>query len=391
MSHRGISFTSGAVWRELRYTAHQILKEFGMGTNLLAEKITEEVICYVNTLVEKKGRPVDPQHFTYVSVSNIIGSIIFGRRFSYDDPRFKKTVKSIKTVAECAGMAGAVNFLPILKYLPGDIFKAKAIKVSWLNVKNLLAEMIFEVEGKGDNNPKEVDNGNYIFSYRDKQRKKTQSRKATSLDDEDLLKSTIDLFGAGTETVSSTIVWCLLFILHTPSVQTKIHEELDREVGQGRQPIMEDQARLPYLNAVIKETQRLSSVVPFSVMHKTSEEIKIGDFVIPNDTILIPNLDSVLHDPEIWGSDAEVFNPERFLDKDGNVIHREEFIPYSMGPRICLGDVMAKIELFLFLSFMFQRFQFVARDPLHPPTLKPNIGFTSVPTAFEIICVDRFK
>ena len=391
MGETGIVFSSGVIWKELRYTTHQILKEFGMGTNLLAERIQEEVICYVKKLVEMKGKPVDPQHFTYVSVSNIICSIMFGRRFSYDDPRFKKTVDSLNRVSECARGAGAINFLPFLKYLPGDMFKAKKIQVNWLSVKKVLAEIVFEIERQGKITAKKRNSGNYIFSYRDKQHKNKQIGNATCLDDDNLLKNIIDLFAAGTETVASSIVWCLLFILHTPSVQTKIHEELDREVGQERQPTMEDQARLPYLNAVIKETQRLSNVVPFSVMHKTSEEIKIGDFIIPKGTTLIPNLDSVLHDPEVWGSDAEIFNPDRFLDKDGNVIHREEFIPFSLGPRICVGEAMAKMELFLFLSSMFQRFQFVAKDSKNLPTLKPNIGFTSVPTAFEILCVDRFK
>ncbi|KAK3707003.1 hypothetical protein RRG08_064905 [Elysia crispata] len=84
-----------------------------------------------------------------------------------------------------------------------------------------------------------------------------------------MIKTIVDLYAAGTETVSSTIVWCVLFILQSTDVQKSIHAELDREVGQERQPTMEDQARLPYLGAVIKETQRLASTVPFSLMHKS--------------------------------------------------------------------------------------------------------------------------
>ena len=227
-----------------------------MGTNLLAERIQEEVTCYMNKLAEMKGKPVDPQHFTYVSVANIICSFAFGRRFSYEDPRFKKTVDSLKRVSECARGAGAINFFPFLKYLPGDMFKAKTIQANSSCVKKMIAEKVSEIDRKSDVSAKKDDGGSYIFSYRDKQHKKTQSGKATCLNDDNLLKSIIDLFAAGTKTVSSTILWALLFILHSPSVQTKIHEELDREVGQGRQPTMADQTRLPYLNAVIKETQR---------------------------------------------------------------------------------------------------------------------------------------
>ena len=117
--------------------------------------------------------------------------------------------------------------------------------------------------------------------------------------------------------------------------------------------------------------------------------MSVHGFTIPKGTALIPNLDSVLHDTNTWGSDAEKFNPDRFLDKDGNLIHKEEFIPFSIGPRMCLGEAMAKMELFLFLSFMFQRFKFVLQDPLKLPTLQPVIGFTSVPKPYTVQCVDR--
>ena len=391
MKETGIVFSSGATWKELRSLTLQILKEFGMGTNLLAQKIQEEVAYYVSKLVDRQGEPIDLQHFTHVSVSNVICSIIIGRRFSHDDPRFKGTVESLMRVAESSRGAAAINFLPFLKYLPGDFFQARKIEINRANVKDLLVEIVSEIERTKLTDPEKNKSRNYIFSYRRKQNEKMSAGKKTFLDDENLIKSIVDLFAAGTEIIASTIVWCLLFILHNPEVQTKIHEELDREIGQERQPTMDDQSRLPYLGAVIKESQRLSNVVPFSLMHKTSEDMPIQDFLIPKGTTVIVNLDSVLHDTKTWGSDAEKFNPDRFLDKDGNLIHREEFIPFSIGPRLCLGEAMAKMELFLFLSNMFQRFKFTLPDPLNSPTLKPNIGITSVPTSFKVLCVDRFK
>ena len=391
MGETGIVFTSGVIWKELRSATLQILKEFGMGTNLLAEKIQEEVTCYLEKLLKMRGEPVNLQHFTRVSVSNVISSIIVGKRFSHEDPRYKETVASLMRVAESSRGATAINFLPFLKYIPGDLFQAKKIQVNMTNVKDLLVEIVSEIEGTAVTGNQRYNNANFISSYRRKQQEKLQAGKRTSLDDNNMIKTIVDLYAAGTETVSSTIVWCVLFILQSTDVQKSIHAELDREVGQERQPTMEDQARLPYLGAVIKETQRLASTVPFSLMHKTSEEITVGEFVIPRGTSLIPNLDSVLHDPEIWGSDAHKFNPKRFLDTDGSFIHREEFIPFSIGPRLCLGEALGKMELFLFLSSMFQRFQFVPIDPLNLPTLKPNIGITSVPAPYEVCCLDRLN
>ncbi|GFR88959.1 cytochrome P450 2U1 [Elysia marginata] len=199
----------------------------------------------------------------------------------------------------------------------------------------------------------------------------------------------MDLFTAGTETASSTIIWCILLILHFPDVQTKIHEELDREVGLCRRPTMQDQSSLPYLRAVIKETQRLVSIVPFSLLHQTNEKITIGDYDIPKGTRVIPHLDSVLHDPHIWGPDVDVFRPERFLDNEGKVVHPEQFIPFSLGPRVCFGENMAKTELFLFLSSMFQRFRFECPDPENPPSLTPVIGLTAAFSSYKVVCLER--
>ncbi|GFO14305.1 cytochrome p450 ii f2-like protein ii [Plakobranchus ocellatus] len=391
MDNIGVAFSSGPIWKELRSTTHQILKEFGMGTNTLAERIREEVNCYVNKLADLQGEPTDIQHFTHVSVSNVISSIAIGKRFTHEDPRYQSALEDLISFAKNAKGAAAINVFPFLRHLPGDYFKARLIQKAVQNVKDMLLEIVSEVENKESAELEDDSNGNFIFSYRRKQNQKNKSGKKTFLDDANLIKTIIDLFGAGTETVSSTIVWCVLYILYNPGVQTKIHEELDRELGQEKLPNMDDQERLPYLGAVIKESQRLASILPFSVMHKTREDVTIGNYVIPKGTNVIPDLDSVLHDPKIWGDDAETFNPERFLCDDGSVLQKEEFIPFSVGGRTCVGEALAKMELFLFLSSMFQRFEFISPDPANPPSLKPNIGFTSIPSPFKLSCVDRLK
>ncbi|RUS79528.1 hypothetical protein EGW08_012696 [Elysia chlorotica] len=391
MGEAGAAFSSGVTWKENRAAVLKILREFGMGKNLLADKIQDEANCFVDQLVETKEEPIYLGHLTRVTVSNVISSIIFGRRFGYEDPRFKKVVDGMVQVLECAKGAGAINFFPFLKYLPGDMFDGKKIQAGWGKLANMIVEEIEDME-KMDGECQKVERTaeNFINSYKRRQDNQEQSGKETTLNRLHMIKNCVDLFAAGTDTLSNTIVWCILYMLHSPDVQTKIHAELDREVGQGRQPTVEDQARLPYLGAVIKETQRLANVVPHSILRKTSEEITVGEYVIPQGTTLIPNLDSVLHDPEIWGSDVMEFNPERFLDKDGALIHREELIPFSIGPRICLGEAMAKMELFLFLANLFQRFEFQAPDPQNLPTLKATVGLTAEATPFKVRCVDRF-
>ena len=223
MGETGIVFTSGVIWKELRSATLQILKEFGMGTNLLAEKIQEEVTCYLEKLIKMRGEPVNLQHFTRVSVSNVISSIIVGKRFSHEDPRYKETVASLMRVAESSRGATAINFLPFLKYIPGDLFQAKKIQVNMTNVKDLLVEIVSEIEGTAVTGNQRSNSANFISSYRRKQQEKLQAGKRTSLDDDNMIKTIVDLYAAGTETVSSTIVWCVLFILQSTDVQKSIH------------------------------------------------------------------------------------------------------------------------------------------------------------------------
>ena len=85
-----------------------------------------------------------------------------------------------------------------------------------------------------------------------------------------------------------------------------------------------------YLEATINEVLRKGSVAPFSVQHATPYDVGFRGYVIPKDAIIMPFMDSVLQDPDIWG-DPENFRPERFIGPDGKLNKPEEFIPFGTG------------------------------------------------------------
>ncbi|MEE6517777.1 hypothetical protein FKM82_028237, partial [Ascaphus truei] len=103
----------------------------------------------------------------------------------------------------------------------------------------------------------------------------------TSFTEINLLLITYELFGAGTETTSTTLRWALLFMLCYPGVQRKVQEEIDRVIGRARSPTMNDQLQMAYTSAVIHETQRLGDVLPLALPHMTFREIEIQGFIIP--------------------------------------------------------------------------------------------------------------
>lgn len=140
-------------------------------------------------------------------------------------------------------------------------------------------------------NPNNLDN--YILEYVHEIEKKRRLKQSTNLNEISLIRNIDNLFVAGTETTSSTIIWSLYFVLHNPQIQKKIYKEIEEYVGLDRVPNMSDKPKLKYLNAFIMETQRMGSLVPFALTHVCAQDTVLNGFTIPKGAQVIPNLDAV--------------------------------------------------------------------------------------------------
>jgi len=148
---------------------------------------------------------------------------------------------------------------------------------------------------------------------------------------------------------------------------------------------------MPYTEAVIMEVMRYAAMVPLAVQHRATEDVAFHGYHIPKETLIIPNLYCVLHDKSVWG-DPENFRPERFLSPDGTkIIRHESFIPFSIGKRVCLGETLARDELFLFTTSLFQRFD-VKPDPNSPrPVIEYYPAPVLIPKPKNLLLTDRLE
>lgn len=379
---KGVIFSSGPIWKEQRVVSFTILKDLGMGKNVLAERICEEVAVYVEEIAKFKGQPVDLKTLTNSCVSNVISSIIFGKRFELNDPLLLRLLQIINDFVTTFSGVSVLNFMPALKNVPGDPFKANPLISNSNELQQHLRVIINETK---DQRAKSSDS--FISLYMDQIARKQKIGQSTALNEESLVQIIDDLFGAGSETTSTTILWSLLFALHHPDVQDKIHKEIVAEIGTERSPTINDKAKLKYLSAFLLETERVANVVPF-VVHECGETASLNGYTIPKGCLVIANFVKVHADPSVW-TDPMEFRPERFLDADGNVVTKPELVPFSIGRRACLGEALAKMELFLFSAALFQRFQFLPASPNQIPPLTSVFGITLSPMNFEIRCVDR--
>ncbi|XP_029801409.1 steroid 21-hydroxylase isoform X2 [Suricata suricatta] len=181
--------------------------------------------------------------------------------------------------------------------------------------------------------------------------------------------SVVDLFIGGTETTATTLSWAVAFLLHHPEIQQRLQEELDRELGpgaSGSQVPFKDPARLPLLTATIAEVLRLRPVVPLALPHRTTRHSSILGFDIPEGMVVIPNLQGAHLDENVWERPHE-FWPDRFLVPGAS----PRVLAFGCGARVCLGEPLARLELFVVLARLLHTF--TLRPPAGPlPSLQPR-------------------
>ena len=129
---------------------------------------------------------------------------------------------------------------------------------------------------------------------------------------ESYLRNTIlDMFIAGSDTITTTLNWAMLYMILYPDIQKKVREELNANIGS-RNTKMSDRNQTPYTEAVLHEIHRKGSIAATSIFHNSTQLLSAGDYQICKDTLIIPMLRKIMHDPEYF-HEPDRFDPERYL------------------------------------------------------------------------------
>ena len=307
----------------------------------------------------------------------MICAIIFGKRYSEDEGDFLYILNSIKLIADF-DLTAPVNYLELLRLLPN---------ASLTDLKRGLEmrDYVLDKALKDHRETYDPDNlrdfTDFILSEFEKQSKEDRSTR-DCIDDINLQQILSDLFLAGIETTTTTLTWCFAFLARYPDVQDRVAEERRKILGD-RMPVLSDRGSLHYFEAVIQEVLRMASVAPLAVPHKALHSIECGGRKIPAGTQIWYNSWALHNDEREW-NEPSCFTPERFLDEQGRLMRTtdQSFLPFGAGRRVCIGEALARMELFVFLSSILYRYEILPDVEL--PDLDGEFSIVLKPKRFKV-------
>ncbi|KAF2460154.1 cytochrome P450 3A3 [Lineolata rhizophorae] len=339
---------------------------------------------------------MDALHWFNYLAFDIIGDLAFGAPFGMlekgrDEAAVQMTPDAEPTVApaievlnrrgEVSGTIGCLPALkPYAKYLPDPFFRDGIAAVE--NLAGIATARVSQrLSGQQQGAQDRVDLLARLMEGRDD--------KGETLGRAELTAEALTQLIAGSDTTSNTSCALLFHVLtRGDEVIGRLQAELDEALSDygvdGKAvPDYSQVKDLPYLGAVINETLRIHSTSSLGLprmVPPTATNINILSHHFPPGTVLSVPSYTIHHSPEIWGSDAHLYRPERWLDGRLTEKQKAAFIPFSVGPRACVGRNVAEMELALIVSTVFRRYEF----ELKQDGMETREGFLRKPLGLKV-------
>ncbi|XP_028762782.1 geraniol 8-hydroxylase isoform X1 [Neltuma alba] len=354
-------------WRALRKLCNNQLfgnKALDASQDLRRSKV-QQLIKQVHQSSEV-GEAVDIGKAAFKTSINLLSNSVFSVDLVESVDKTGEFKETVVNILKEIGRPNVADYFPILKKIdPLGVRSRTTIHVrKMLDVFHLLVTQrlkLRETTGSLANN----DILDALLSEENRQ----------EMDGEMIQRLSLDLFVAGSDTTSSTLEWGMAELLRNPEAMSKAKAELEETIGKGKPVEESDEARLPYLQAVVKETLRLHPAAPFLLPRKAEMDVELGGYTIPKGAQVLVNVWAIGRDQSIW-KNPEEFSPERFLGSDIDVKGRDfELIPFGAGRRVCPGYPLALRMVFLVLGSLINCFDWKMEGGTKPEDMDMDDKF----------------
>ncbi|XP_061374304.1 geraniol 8-hydroxylase-like [Gastrolobium bilobum] len=347
------------LWRDLRKICNGQL--FAHKTLDASQDVRRKKVQQLLGDVQKSsqiGEAVDIGREAFKTTINLLSNTIF----SVDLVRSAGTAGEFKdlvtNITKLVGSPNIADFFPVLKKIDPQGVKRKQTKnvAEVLDIfDNLIRQRLKLRESSGSDTHNDMLDALLNISKENEMMDKTMIEHLAH-----------DLFVAGTDTTTSTLEWAMTELVLNPEIMSKAKKELEEMIGKGKPVEESDISRLPYLQAIIKETFRLHPPVPLLLPRKAAKDVDISGFTIPKDAQVLVNVWTIARDPTLW-KNSTLFSPERFLESEIDIKgHNFELAPFGAGRRICPGMMLAIRMLLLMLGSLINSFDWKLEDGMKP-------------------------
>ncbi|EHH16556.1 hypothetical protein EGK_11847, partial [Macaca mulatta] len=380
------------MWWQQRRFCLVTLQGLGLGKLALEVQLQKQAAELVEAFRQELSRSFDPQVSIVRSTVRVIGALVFGHHFLSEDPIFQELTQAIdfglaltQGLAPEEALGGPLSpqlhdvFSRALCHLPGphwEIFRYQGVVRSFTRR---------EITGRKLKAPEALKD---FINCSLAQISKAMDEPVSTFHEENLVQVVIDLFLGGTNTTATTQRWALVYMIQHGAVQGEGPINLLLICPDLRFP----PPHMFYENATLGQNQEFCSQ-PSGLYRGSWFNFVVFGFSLPNPkgTIILPLCrGSVLYDPECWETPPQ-FNPGHFLDKDGNFVANEAFLPFSAGHCVCPGDQLARMELFLMFATLLRTFRFQLPEGSPGLKLEYIFGGTLQPQPQEICAVPRLN
>ncbi|EFO94865.1 hypothetical protein CRE_08707 [Caenorhabditis remanei] len=356
---RGLLFANGENWAEMRRFTLLTFRRMGVGSGLMEKRIMDELngrCSELDSEILKKGKAIVSAEFINLTVGSVINSFLIGKRFDEDT---KHEFLKLKELFDASGETFNVFDLNVPVWFLKWFFP-KRFRMTWdssENIINHVSKEAVERLRKLNSGEYEIDSEEpndyvdcYLAKMKEEMAKGADGHPAYTMESLKLVLH--DLWLAGQGTTASTLYVGLTKLVNHPNILLNIRKELQEVTQKSRDLTLQDRPNTPYLNAVIAEIQRHSSILNMNFWRINHETIKFQGYELEPGCMLTAQLGALHVNDEIY-EDPEKFDPERFLKDEKSI---QQLIPFGIGKRSCIGEQIAKSELYLVFGNILLRY-----------------------------------
>ncbi|ONM22197.1 cytochrome P450 12 [Zea mays] len=349
----------------------------------------EEVRVMLRQLRQAAGRTVRLRDYLQMLALGVISRIVLGNKYVMEEVADGEgdsapaitPAEFREMVDEFFALHGAFNigdYIPWLDWLDlqGYVARMKRMKARF----GRFLERVLDVH----NERRLREGGNFVA--KDMLDVLLQLADDTSLEVQ--LSRDNDLIIAGTDSNANTLEWAVSELLKNPKILAKAMEELNHVIGPDRLVTESDLPRLPYIEAVLKETMRVHPAAPMLAPHVAREDTSVDGYDVLAGTVLFINVWAIGRDPGLWDAPEE-FRPERFVESKIDVRgHDFQLLPFGSGRRMCPGINLALKVMALSLANLLHGFEWRLPDGVTAEELSMDEAFKlAVPRKFPLMVV----